>query len=554
MKTNQGTEAVYALFDQFRQAYGREWQRLARCERMYHGDHWQDVPERDPGEPRPVTPVIQSTVENIRADLMDSYPEAVITADDPAYGELAELLTATLKENHLRAGYSREYGRLTHDLLVGGYMVQETGYDPGLNGGLGGAYIHHVDPRCILFDPLVSDPQEGRAVFKFAPYPRAWFESHYPKEAEAMAADSLGLQPLGDDLLTADRGDTILLLECWQREYDPKTGRHRVHMQKLAGGVLLEDSRRQKPEGYFAHGEYPFTVTPLFPRKGTCLGYGLVDMFEKSQLYSDKLDQILLKNALMASHNKLLVTGASGFDIDDLRDWSKEVHQGENLNGITWFPTAPLPAYLITYIQSIRESIKEESGSNDFSRGMTSGGVTAASAIAALQEMSSKRSRMAVRTVHDAFEAAVRQELEVEREFCLLPRKAQGKSADQRRARLTADMLYRETELGNRIPLEFSVSVKVQRENRFSVAAHNELLLSLVRMGMLAGDVALELMLFDGKEQALAMMRQRLEAAQASPAPGETAPEEAGLGPIAQELLGAEPSAASGGRSEAEAQ
>ena len=51
-------------------------------------------------------------------------------------------------------------------------------------------------------------------------------------------------------------------------------------------------------------------------------------MFENQQLYSDKLDQIVLKNALMASHNKLLVTGASGFDIDDLRDWSKEVHRG----------------------------------------------------------------------------------------------------------------------------------------------------------------------------------------------------------------------------------
>lgn len=98
-------------------------------------------------------------------------------------------------------------------------------------------------------------------------------------------------------------------------------------------------------------------VTPLFPRKGTCLGFGFVDMFEKAQLYSDKLDQILLKNALMASHNKLLVTGASGFDIDDLRDWSKEVHKGENLNGVTWFPTPPLPAYLVSYTQAIRESI-----------------------------------------------------------------------------------------------------------------------------------------------------------------------------------------------------
>ena len=71
-------------------------------------------------------------------------------------------------------------------------------------------------------------------------------------------------------------------------------------MLKLAGGVLLEDSARQRPEGYYAHGEYPFVVTSLYPRRGSCLGFGLVDMFENQQLYSDKLDQIVLKNALMA--------------------------------------------------------------------------------------------------------------------------------------------------------------------------------------------------------------------------------------------------------------
>ncbi|NCB30547.1 MAG: hypothetical protein EOM66_03985, partial [Clostridia bacterium] len=290
----KAAETAYALFHEFRTAYMAEWQRLAKCERMYHGDHWHGVPENDAGEPRPVTPILQSTVENVRADLMDSFPEAVITADEPEYAAVAELLTAAIKENHLRGGYSREYGRLTHDLLVGGYMVQETGYDPTLNGGLGGAFLRYVDPRCILFDPLVSDFQEGRAVFKFVPYPRAWFESHYPKEAAAMKADGLGLRPVRDALLTIREEDTILLVECWRREYDPKNGRYSVHMQKLAGGLLLEDSRTQKPQGYFAHGEYPFTVTALYPRKGSCLGYGLIDMFEKAQLYSDKLDQILL--------------------------------------------------------------------------------------------------------------------------------------------------------------------------------------------------------------------------------------------------------------------
>ncbi|MDR0840803.1 MAG: hypothetical protein LBN26_05385 [Christensenellaceae bacterium] len=517
--------AVYELFHEFCAAYGAEWARLNKCERLYHGDHWHGIPETDRGEPRPATPIIQSTIENMRADLMDSYPEAIIVADDPAYAEAAELLSAAVKENHTRGGYSREYGKLTHDLLVGGYMVQETGYDPLQNGGLGGAFIRQVDPRGIVLDPLCDDVQDCRAIFKFRPYPRAWFEQHYPGQAAAMDADSPALRPLRDALLAPTDAESILLLECWQREYDAEQGRCQVHMQKLAGGVLLEDSRGLKPEGYFAHGEYPFVLTSLYPRKGSCLGYGLVDMFERTQLYSDKLDQIVLKNALMASHNKLLVTGASGFDVGDLRDWSKEVHKGENLNGVTWFPTAPLPAYLVGYVQAMRESIKQESGVNDFSRGMTSGGVTAASAIAALQEMSSKRSRMAARAIYDAFEMAVRQEIEVEREFCTLERSVLPQGGARRA--FCGKLMQRKTALGNWVPLEFSVSVKVQRENRFAVAAHNELMLSLVRLGMLTPDIGMELMLFDGKAQAQALMQKKLAefAAQAqSEAKGDGAP------------------------------
>lgn len=492
IQENINVQAIYDLFEEYRNAYGREWERLEKCERMYRGDHWHDVPEADPGEPRPVTPIIQSTIENIRADLVDQYPQAIITADSPEYGEIAEMLTGAIRENHIRAGYAREYAKLSHDLLVGGYMVQEAGFDKRLNCGMGGAFIREVDPRSIMFDPLCPDIGDGRAVFKFVPYPRAWFRQHYPDKEREMEADG-----------------------------------------------LLEDSARQRPEGYYAHGEYPFVVTALYPRRGSCLGFGLVDMFENQQLYSDKLDQIVLKNALMASHNKLLVTGASGFDIDDLRDWSKEVHRGENLNGVTWFSTAPLPGYILDYIRSMRNGIKEESGANDFSRGMATGGVTAASAIAALQEMSSKRSRMAAKAIHDAFEQAVRLEIEVEREYCIFPRKVHLKN---RTDTLLSNKLMKKTALGNDIPLEFTVSVKVQRENRFSVTAHNELMLSMLKCGMITADVVLEMMVFDGKEQVQELMTKKLEEAEKKAA-GEKEKEreqaygeEEGTGPIEQEL------------------
>ena len=188
MKLNKKEEAeqIYALFNEFREAYTAEWERLDNCERMYRGEHWHDIPTDDAKEPRPVTPILHSTIENIRADLMDNYPEAIITSDKPEYDDLALILSSIIKENHIECRYSKEFSQLTHDLTVGGYMIQETGYDETLNHGLGAAFIRHVDPRNIMFDPCCTNIQDSRAVFKFMPYPREWFESHYPDSASEM--------------------------------------------------------------------------------------------------------------------------------------------------------------------------------------------------------------------------------------------------------------------------------------------------------------------------------------------------------------------------------
>ena len=496
---------LYALFDEYRLAYAAEWERLEKCERLYHAAHWQDVPVKDANEPRPVTPVIQSTIENIRADLMDQLPEAVVTADHAANEPLAATLTALIADNHRRGRFEKEYARLLRDLLVCGYMVMETGYDESENNGLGAAFIRHADAHNVLFDPLCADIQDSRAIFKLAPYPAEWFRMHYPEQYAQMGNDPVTVVPRRDEYLSRGTGGEMLLLECWERVYDAQARVFRVHMTKLAGGVLLEQSQTQKPEGYFAHGRYPFVLTPLFERKGTALGFGFADLFETQQRYADKLDQIVLKNALMASHNKLLITGASGFDAEDLRDWAKEVHRGDSLGGITWFPTPPLPAYVSAFASAIRAGVKEESGANDFSRGETYGGVTAAAAIAALQEASGKRARMLSRIVHGAFEEAVRLEIEVEREFCAFPRTVTlpgGKPAF-----LAGEDLYALTSLNNRLPIEFAVTVQAQRENRFTVAAHNETIINLVQLKMLSPEVGLELMMFEGKEQALSRMR-----------------------------------------------
>lgn len=504
-------ERAMALFSEFRSAYLPEWERLSNCEQMYRGNHWHDIPETDASEPRPVTPVIQSTIENIGADLMDRVPDAVIAPESARDRNVARVVEAVIRQNHDAACYPREYRKLVHDLLVGGYAVQEVGYDPAENGGLGGAFVRHVDNRSILFDPLAAAFQEGRAVFKIKLCTRRWIEERFPAHAPFLTDDAYRASDTAEDpTLAQDRRNTLLLIEFWEREYDAETGMSRVHMAQIAGGRVLTDSRDEKPEGYFRHGMYPFVLTPLFPRRGSALGLGIVDMFETQQRYADKLDQIVMKNALMASHNKLLVTEASGFDPDDLRDWSKEVHRGESLGGVTWFATPPLPSYIIGYIDRIRDNIKQDSGANDFSRGMGGGGITAASAIEAMQEMSNKRSRMISRQLHEAFRDAVRMEIEVEREFNYFSRTVNvledGESVERT---FESAMLEREAPGGVYVPIEFYIRVRAQQETKYSASSQNELALKMLAAGIIDPAQAAELMVFEGKEQVLKELRER---------------------------------------------
>lgn len=192
------------------------------------------------------------------------------------------------------------------------------------------------------------------------------------------------------------------------------------------------------------------------------------------------------------------------------------MHRGESLSGVTWFSTPPLPAYIIGYIDRIRESIKQESGANDFSRGTTNGGVTAASAIAAMQEMSNKRARMMARLLHESFRDAVRLEIEVEREFNFFTRRV-NVTIDGKLKECTFEsaLLVRKAPGNAMLPIEFYISVKAQQETKYSAMSQNELALRMLQSGMMTPAQAVELMVFEGKDQLLKQLREQSEKTEA---------------------------------------
>lgn len=478
-------EAIYALFCSFKNAYVEEHDRMRHNEKLYHGKHWEEMMNKgDPNAPQPVTPIIFSTIENIKADLMNKIPTGTIKPENSKDQDLARALTKICQQDLEAADWDTECFDLYGDLLVYGWNVMEVGYDTDKLQGKGCAYIRRVAPFGFMCDPTCQNPQDGRACFKFGKRTKEWFRQHYPEEydkieyvigqRETYTYDS-NVEPY--DILN----ETQEIIEAWVKIYDRERRRSTVHMVKLAGSLVLEVSREIKPSGYYMHGQYPFVLTALYPVDGTPFGLGIPDMHEASQLYSDKLDQIVLKNSFLASHNKLFVTDASGFDPDDLRDWTKDVHVGESLNGVQWQSTPPLPSYILTYLLEMRASIKTESGANDQARGQTSGGVTAASAINALQQMATKRSTMHSQGFHARFKQAYRMMLDVEREFAQKSREVVFMSHGRAIAMEVTPEAFRRLGDDNN-PIEYHVVIETSDETQYTKIANNELALQLGQM------------------------------------------------------------------------
>ena len=77
------------------------------------------------------------------------------------------------------------------------------------------------------------------------------------------------------------------------------------------------------------------------------------------------------------------------------------------------------------------------------------------------------------------------------------------------------------------LPAEFRVTVKVVKENAFSVLNNNETVFRLVSAGMITPDVGLQLLIFDGKDQAVQLMKAKQLEMQLMQQAGEPAMREA---------------------------
>lgn len=518
-----GTEEVRRAADILRRYHAGKRQleqRIIDNEQFWKLRHWQQMEKTgqggNPADPQPTSGWLVNCILSKHADAMDCYPEPTVlpreSGDREEAGKLTRILPVILKKN----GFKRTYSSAWWYKLKSGCAVYGVFWDAGKLNGLGDISIRRMDLLNLFWEPGVTDIQDSPHFFSTELQDREALEERYPQaKGKADRGGWTLSRYLYDDAV--DTSGKVLVVDWYY--HTRENGRRVLQYCKFVGDTVLyatENDPDMRDRGWYDHGRYPFVFDVLFPEEGTPTGYGYVDLCKSPQKQIDLMNQAILKNTLASATPRFFVRSDGAVNENEYADWTRPfVHTNGNLGSDSIAPiqTAGLDSVYVAILQSKIAEMKETAGNRDVANGGTAGGVTAATAIAALQEAGGKLSRNMIDDGYEAFSDVVTLCIELIRQFYSLPRQfrllgvmGQEEFVSYDSRGLQPQAVDDGVVSGYRVP-EFDLEVSAQDENPYKTMEYNQLALQLFQMGFFRADMAdqalrcLELMDFKNKDR-----------------------------------------------------
>ena len=530
-----GTEEVRRAADILRRYHAGKRQleqRIIDNEQFWKLRHWQQMEKTgqggNPADPQPTSGWLVNCILSKHADAMDCYPEPTVLPREPGDREEARKLTRILPVVLKKNGFKRTYSSAWWYKLKSGCAVYGVFWDAGKLNGLGDIAIRRMDLLNLFWEPGVTDIQDSPHFFSTELQDREALEERYPwAKGKADRGGWSVSRYLYDDAV--DTSGKVLVVDWYY--HTRENGRKVLQYCKFVGDTVLyatENDPDMREKGWYDHGKYPFVFDVLFPEEGTPAGYGYVDLCKSPQKQIDLMNQAILKNTLASATPRFFVRSDGAVNENEYADWTRPfVHTNGNLGSDSIAPiqTAGLDSVYVAILQSKIAEMKETAGNRDVANGGTAGGVTAATAIAALQEAGGKLSRNMIDDGYEAFSDVVTLCIELIRQFYSLPRQFRLLGAMGREEFVIYDSRGLQPQAvddgvitGYRVP-EFDLEVSAQDENPYKTMEYNQLALQLFQMGFFRADMAdqalrcLELMDFKNKDQLMSSILQGQAAA-----------------------------------------
>lgn len=201
-------------------------------------------------------------------------------------------------------------------------------------------------------------------------------------------------------------------------------------------------------------------------------------------------------NIRAAAKTRLLVNRGAGIDVRDLANWDNDIIGGDRIDeqAVRFMESPPLTNLALNQMYQMQTDIKQDSGQNQFTRGETTGGVTAATAISALQEAGGKQARMRTETLKFGFKRITEQVLWLISEFyddermILITGRDEDVEPEPRVVDARAKRLMGR-EHGSVPPPPYSVRIQVQRRSPNSISDQNNLIIDAYKMSAESGQM-----------------------------------------------------------------
>ena len=377
----------------------------------------------------------------------------------------------------------------------------------------------------LYWEPGVADIQDSPNFFSLSLEDTAQLTAQYPQLAGHTAGVLDVPRYIHED--SVDTTSKSVVVDWYYKRTDA-AGRRVLHYCKFCNGVVLyasENDPQLADRGLYDHGQYPFVFDVLFVEEDSPAGFGYIDVMKDCQNAIDKMNHAMDENVLLSAKQRYVLSDTAGVNEDELADFSRDiVHVAGRLNEDSFRPlqTAGLQGNSLSYRQSRIEELKEISGNRDMTQGGTTGGVTAASAIAALQEAGSKLSRDMLKSAYRAFAKECYLIIELMRQFYDEQRvfRIVGQSGENQFVPFSAQALRPQpvqavggVELGSREPI-FDIVVSAAKKSTFSRLSQNETAKECYQLGFFkpenadAALAALDMMDFEGIEKVRQRVRQ----------------------------------------------
>ena len=471
---------------------------------------------------------------------MDNFPAPNILPREEGDKAEAEMLTSIVPVILDQCEFEQTYSDVWMYKLKTGTGVYGIFWNKEKLNGLGDVDIRKIDLINLFWEPGITDIQESRNLFHADLVDNDLLVSAYPRLEGKLGGSTFSIAKyIYDDTVNTD-GKSVVV--DW---YYKKGGK--LHYCKYVGGEVLfaTENEPDYADGLYAHGQYPFVFDTLFAVEGTPCGFGYIDVGKNAQEYIDRGNQAIMMNMLANAKPRHFIRNDGSVNEEEYADMTKDfVHVDGSLgqDSITPIQGKPLNDIYVSVINNKIDELKETTGNRDISTGGTTSGVTAASAIAAMQEAGSKLSRDNNKAAYRCYRKLCLMVIELIRQFYDLPRcfRIMGENGAMRYVQYSNAGIQPQlqgiqmgVDMGYRLPL-FDIEVTAQKQSPYSKMSQNELALQFFGAGFFNPQLAdqalacLDMMDFDRKQfvmskiaenggmyQQLTMMQQQIMQLQA---------------------------------------